>query len=98
MRNIWEKPFEMHLKIAWQAFIQSVNEYLVESSIHGLRYLAAGTNTVEKVGWSLIIVISLYNAGTMISESIEDSGKEPILTTIETTSIENVPFRYRFRI
>ena len=82
----------MHLKIVWQTLSQSVSEYLVESSIHGLRYLAEGKNIVEKVGWSLIILISLYFAGTMISTSIEDNDNNPILTTIETTSIQNVPF------
>ena len=82
----------MHLKKVWQTLSQSVSEYLVESSIHGLRYLAEGRNVLEKVGWSLIILISLYFAGTMISTSIEDNEKEPILTTIETTSIQNVPF------
>ena len=71
---------------------QAVKEYLVESSIHGLRYLVECKNLVEKVGWSLIIVTSLYIAGIMISTSIEDNENEPILTTIESTSITNVPF------
>ena len=82
----------MRLKKVWQTVSQSVCEYLEESSIHGLRYLAEGRNVVEKVGWTLIILISLYFAGKMISTSIEDNEKKPILTTIETTSIQNVPF------
>ena len=82
--------------MAWKNFLKSFNqgicEYFVESSIHGLRYLVDGKNLVEKVCWSLIIVTSIYLAGTMISTSIQNNNEEPILTTIETTSIINAPF------
>ena len=82
----------MNFKEICKAVRLSVNIYFVESSIHGLRYLVDGKNLVEKLCWCLIIVISLYLAGTMISTSIEENEREPILTTIETSSIINVPF------
>ena len=82
----------MNFKEIFKAVRLSVNIYFVESSIHGLRYLVDGKNLVEKLCWCLIIVISLYLAGTMISTSIEENEREPILTTIETSSIINVPF------
>ena len=82
----------MNFKEICKAVRLSVNIYFVESSIHGLRYLVDGKNLVEKLCWCLIIVISLYLAGTMISTSIEENEREPILTTIETASITNVPF------
>ena len=82
----------MNFKEIFKAVRLSVNIYFVESSIHGLRYLVDGKNLVEKLCWCLIIVISLYLAGTMISTSIEENEREPILTTIETASITNVPF------
>ena len=81
-------PWKNSLKF----FGQGVCEYFVESSIHGLRYLVDSKNLVEKVCWSLIIVTSIYLAGTMISTSIQNNNEEPILTTIETTSIINAPF------
>ena len=81
-----------NMKRVWQNLGQSITNYFEESRIHGLRYLIEGRNWVEKICWFLIIVISLYLAGSMISTSIKDNNEEPILTTIETTSIQNAPF------
>ena len=71
---------------------QNISEYFSETSIHGLRYLVDGKNILEKVCWSLVVMVSLYFAGSMILTSIEDNEKAPILTTIETISFEDVPF------
>ena len=71
---------------------QHISEYFSETSIHGLRYLVDGKNILEKVCWSLVVMVSLYFAGSMILTSIEDNEKAPILTTIETISFEDVPF------
>ena len=71
---------------------QNISEYFSETSVHGLRYLVDGKNILEKVCWSLVVMVSLYFAGSMILTSIEDNEKAPILTTIETISFEDVPF------
>ena len=76
----------------WKNTFQSFENYFVESSIHGLRYLVEGKNWIEKVCWFFIVVVSLFFAGWMITTSFEENRKEPILTTIEPTSIENAPF------
>ena len=71
---------------------QCISSYFSVSSIHGFRYLVDCKNNIEKFCWCFVIAMSLYFAGWMIWTSIEDNNEEPILTTIETTSIKNVPF------
>ena len=84
--------FNMPSKKFFFNISQCISSYFSVSSIHGFRYLVDCKNNIEKFCWCFVIVISLYFAGWMIWTSIEDNNEEPILTTIETTSIKNVPF------
>ena len=69
-----------------------LSDYLEQSSIHGLRYLSEGRNFLEKFIWFTLIVVSLCFAGHLIKTTIEENEAEPVLTTIETATIEDVPF------
>ena len=66
-------------------------DYLQQSTIHGLRYLSEG-KCLEKFGWLIVIIVSSSFAGYMIYQTVEENNREPVLTTVETTSVQNVPF------
>ena len=66
-------------------------DYLQQSTIHGLRYLSEG-KCLEKFGWLIVIIVSSSFAGYMIYQTVEENNREPVLTTVETTSVQSVPF------
>ena len=78
-------------KSTWNSIRENVSTYLVTTSIHGCRYLYEG-NWVEKVTWFIVIALSIAGSIYTIMHSIEEANKEPILTTLHTAKIENVPF------
>jgi hypothetical protein len=73
-------------------FRGEVTRYLEETTIHGLRYLSHGRNYLEKFVWFVVIVASLSIATYLIAVNIHETYADPILTTIDTTSVKNVPF------
>ena len=72
--------------------IRCLIEYLEQTTIHGLRYLSEGKGVFEKLIWLVIITISFCFAGYLIFRTIQDNEHEPVLTTIETATIKDVPF------
>ena len=73
-------------------FQENISSYLVTTTIHGLRYLYEGQNWMEKITWFLVIAASIAGSIITIRHSIDEANKEPILTTLHTAKIENVPF------
>ena len=76
----------------WDTFKETISAYLVQTTIHGCRYLYEGRNWIEKLSWMLIIGLSIGGSIYTISHSISEANKEPILTTLHTTKIKEVPF------
>ena len=74
-----------------QMWLDHTRNYLEQSTIHGLRYLSEG-KIFEKLIWLIIIIVSSSFAGYMINATIEENENEPVLTNVETTSVQNVPF------
>ena len=70
----------------------SIIQYLEETTIHGLRYLSVGRNFAEKSVWLIGIAISFSFAGYLIQTTIDQAESEPVLTTIETGLVKDVPF------
>ena len=81
-----------NLKSGWNTVKENVINYLLTTTIHGLRYLYDGRNWVEKIVWLIIILGCFTGCFNLISQSLDEAAKEPILTTIETTEVQNVPF------
>ena len=76
----------------WVSVRPIIAEYLQVTTIHGLRYLLECRNIVEKVFWLLIICLSFGYAAHIIQSFLVDNEREPILTTIGTSRIKEVPF------
>ena len=66
--------------------------YLRETTVHGFRYVADGKNCFERLFWIGFISAGFIGSGYMLIQSMNESYCNPILTTIDTTSVKNVPF------
>ena len=86
----------MSLKENLKAGLITVKEniitYLLTTTIHGLRYLHDGRNLFEKLIWLIVIGASFSGAIWFIVHGLKEANEEPILTTLETTEVQNVPF------
>ena len=69
-----------------------ITEYLEVTTIHGLRYLMECRNIIEKLLWLAIICFSFGYSAHIIQTFFIDNDREPILTTIGTSRIQDVPF------
>ena len=81
-----------NLKAGWSTVKENVITYLLTTTIHGLRYLHDGRNLFEKLIWLIIIGASFSGAIWFIYHGLKEANEEPILTTLETTEVQNVPF------
>ena len=81
-----------NMKSGWNTIKENVINYLLTTTIHGLRYLYDGRNWVEKFVWLIIILCCFAGCFNLIGQSLDEAAKEPILTTVETTKVQNVPF------
>ena len=71
---------------------QSVAEYFESTSIHGFSHLRASKTLLGRLLWILIIGSCFSLAALLICESIEEANDNPILTNIETISVQDIPF------
>jgi hypothetical protein len=76
----------------WDTLRDEVRIYLEETTIHGFRYLSQGRNWLEKFVWFVVIVGSFSLSTYLIAVNIQEHYVDPMLTTIDTTSVKNVPF------
>ena len=67
-------------------------EFLVTTPIHGFRHLHEGRNAFEKFVWAIVLLASFTAACFMIHASILDAQRHPIITSFDTTEVQNVPF------
>ena len=70
----------------------NLNSYLQETTIHGFRYLSDYKNTFEFLFWILSIAAGFYVTAYMVLQSVNENYENPILTTVDTTSVKHVPF------
>ena len=69
-----------------------ITEYLEVTTIHGLRYLIECKSIIEKLFWLAIICLSFGYSVHIIQSFFVDNEREPILTTIGTSRVQEVPF------
>ena len=62
----------------------NINEFLKSSTIHGLAYIGGSKSRVEKIGWTVIVLISFVFSGVLIGESFTAWSDSPMITSIET--------------
>ena len=75
-----------------QKLWQSIAEYFESTSIHGFSHLRASKTFLGRLLWILIIGSCFSLAALLICESIEEANDNPILTNIETVSVQDIPF------
>ena len=71
---------------------KSVNEYLESTTIHGFSYLSIGRGILEKLAWLVIICTCFTFAAFLIQQSLKEAKENPVMTTVESVPIQNVPF------
>ena len=71
---------------------KKLRDYLNETSIHGLRYLIESRNNVERMIWSVVICTSMAFASYNVYVNFVYSMDNPIITTLETTVVQNVRY------
>ena len=71
--------------------MEIVKEYLSNSTIHGLSYIASTKGLTQTV-WLCVVSVCVAYAGISIGQSFESWSKNKITTTIETLPITEVPF------
>ena len=81
-----------NLKAGWITVKENIITYLLTTTIHGLRYLHDGRNLFEKLIWLIIIGASFSGAIWFILNGLNEANDEPILTSLETIEVKNVPF------
>ena len=96
MVAIGQSPIKRKVSVKKMFTLSNIKETLVgfalTTTIHGFRYLYEGRNLFEKLSWFITISLCFFFAGMMITQSILDSAREPILTTMDTAKIQQVPF------
>ena len=67
-----------------------MTQYLIETTMHGFRYLVYSRNNVERIIWWVLICVTVVASIFMVIENCVYSIKNPIITTIETTVVQKV--------
>lgn len=69
-----------------------INQFLENTTIHGLSYIANGKSIIVKVIWFIFVSIAFGCSFYLIHSSYSDWESAPVATTITTHPISNVPF------
>ena len=71
---------------------ENIKGYINETTVHGFHYVAVSKNPCEVVLWLAVIFGGIIATAYMVAESFNEAYENPILTTIDTTSVKDVPF------
>ena len=77
-------------KTLLEDFKLGFHQYLRETTVHGFRYLIEGRNLCEIAVWIIVITFCFTLTFAGIYTSISESYKNPILTSVQTTQIQDV--------
>ena len=69
--------------------MKNFQEYLENSSIHGLLYIGTTTG-VRQLVWLIAVMAGFMAAAFLISMSFQSWDESPIITNIETLSLEKI--------
>ena len=79
-------------KTLLEDFKVGFHQYLRETTVHGFRYLIEGRNLCEIAVWIIVITFCFTLTFAGIYTSISESYKNPILTSVQTTQIQDVSY------
>ena len=66
------------------------HQYLKETTVHGFSYLVDARNICEIVVWIIVITFGFTMTFLGIYTSVSDAYNNPILTSVQTTQIQEV--------
>ena len=72
-------------------YLAYTKNYFRETTVHGLRYMVEGSNIFERALWTLCVILVFVLASFMISDSIDDIRRNPVLTTIHAVHVSELP-------
>ena len=72
--------------------MDSLKEFLEQSTIHGLVYISSAPSKLSKIFWFLIVLAGFSCAAYLISSSYADWQASPIATSISTHPISQLDF------
>ena len=67
-----------------------LKEYVSDTTIHGLRYFVESRSNLEKGIWGIVIFTSMVSALYNVAANYAYSLDHPIITTLDTTVVQNV--------
>ena len=70
----------------------NIKAFLSETSAHGFHYLVNNRNIFERIFWAVIITTGFALAAYINTEALNEARSNPIITTIDTGSVRDVPF------
>ena len=66
-----------------------LREFLLETSIHGLRYLAVSTNTLVRLTWAACVATSAAAAAVVIYYNVANWENSPtVVTSVKPALVE----------
>ena len=68
-----------------------LTSFLENSSIHGLGFISH-TKSFRRAFWVCVVISGFTAAGIIINESFQNWANNPVITTVETMSIEDITF------
>lgn len=71
---------------------EHVLKYIKETTAHGWAYLDPQHHPCKRLVWAFMIITSIFTAFWMFSSFLEESRANPVITTIDTKLVTDIPF------
>ena len=68
-----------------------IHQFFDTTTVHGFFYLNH-KNAATRLLWAFLLLVSLGTASKMIQETLQNADRNPIITTMDTINIREVPF------
>ena len=72
--------------------METVQEFLQSSTIHGLIYISTSRSKLVKLSWFLFVLVCFGLAGYLIGQAYVDWENSPASSVITTHSIDTLQF------
>ena len=71
--------------------VRYAGNYFRQTTVHGLRYIVEGASLFERLLWLSCVVSVMAIASFLITNSLRDMRRNPMVTSTETVHISEVP-------
>ena len=85
--------FEEELcKAASNPFQELFSKFCSSSTIHGTYFCIASSTILARILWGIIVCLGIVSAAWIINSSFAAWQEHPVITSVQQSSIEIVPF------